>query len=136
MNTSESDKSYKRSQVAQKLNLTIDTIRNWEMNGLLKVKRKENGYRVYYENDINRLKIIRSLRCANYSLSAILRMMNKLESEQNSAYEMYEILNTPGDDESIISVCDNLVDSLESAIENAGDAKKILEEIKKINPPL
>ena len=63
-------------------------------------------------------------------------MMNKLESEQNSAYEMYEILNTPGDDESIISVCDNLVDSLESAIENAGDAKKILEEIKKINPPL
>lgn len=136
MKTSESDKSYKRSQVAKKLNLTIDTIRNWEMNGLLKVKRKENGYRVYYENDINRLKIIRSLRCANYSLSAILRMMNKLEAEQNSAYEMYEILNTPDEDESIISVCDNLVDSLESAIENAGDAKKILEEIKKTNPPL
>lgn len=59
------DVVYKRAQAAKELGLTIDTIRNWEMNGLLTVKRMQNGYRVYDSNDINRLKIIRSLRCAN-----------------------------------------------------------------------
>lgn len=37
------DVFYKRAQAAKELGLTIDTIRNWEMNGLLTVKRKENG---------------------------------------------------------------------------------------------
>lgn len=36
---------YTRSQAAKELGLTIDTIRNWEMNGLLTVKRKQNGWR-------------------------------------------------------------------------------------------
>lgn len=130
---------YKRAQAAKELGLTIDTIHNWEMNGLIQVKRKENGYRVYDENDMNRLKIIRSLRCANYSLSAILRMLNKLEFEQKHASEMFDLLNTPDEDESIISACDRLVVSLQNAIENAYDVKEILEDIKqikKINPPL
>ncbi|MGN0701492.1 MAG: MerR family transcriptional regulator, partial [Oscillospiraceae bacterium] len=74
------DAVYTMAQAAKELGLTIDTIRNWEMNGLLTVKRKQNGYRVYDSNDINRLKIIRSLRCANYSLSAILRMLKKYDS--------------------------------------------------------
>ena len=47
------------------------------------VKRKKNGYRVYDANDIKRLKIIRSLRYANYSLSAILRMLKKYDSGMN-----------------------------------------------------
>ena len=68
--------TYKRTQAANELGVTIDTLRNWEMNGLIKVKRRENGYRIYTENDMNRLRIIRTLRCANYSLSAILRMLN------------------------------------------------------------
>lgn len=132
--------SYKRAQAANELGLTIDTIRNWEMNGLITVKRKDNGYRIYDANDMNRLKIIRSLRCANYSLSAILRMLNKLESEQSKKErDIFNILNTPEDDENIISACDRLVDSLNRAIENAYEVIRILKEIKqmkKINPPL
>lgn len=69
---------FTRKQTADYLKVTMDTLRNWEMNGLLAVKRKQNGYRVYTESDINRLKIIRTLRCANYSLSAILRMINAM----------------------------------------------------------
>ena len=109
------------------------------MNGLITVRRKENGYRVYDENDMNCLRVIRSLRCANYSLSAILRMMVKLRSSQNDAGDIYEILNTPDEGESIVSACDRLVVSLQTAIENAASAKPIIEEIKeleKINPPL
>lgn len=120
---------YKRAQAAKELGLTIDTIRNWEMNGLLTVKRKQNGYRVYDSNDMNRLKIIRSLRCANYSLSAILRMLNKYDSgtDRNNALD---ILNTPESGEDIISVCDRLIDSLENAIKNAYEVISILKEIK------
>ena len=36
-----------RKEAADQLDTTIDALRNWEMNGLLQVKRKQNGYRVY-----------------------------------------------------------------------------------------
>lgn len=67
-----------RQEAADYLEVTIDTLRNWEMNGLLRVKRMKNGYRVYNHEDVQRLKLIRSLRCANYSLSAILRLLQVL----------------------------------------------------------
>lgn len=50
----------KRKEVSEYLNISMDTLRNWEMNGLLTIKRKENGYRVDTDDDIRRLKIIRS----------------------------------------------------------------------------
>ena len=130
--TSKTEKPFlKRSEAATELNLTIDTIRNWEMNGLLKVKRKKNGYRIYDSDDINRLKIIRSLRCSNYSLSAILRMLNVLEYRMNkSRTDILEVLNTPDESEDIISVCDRLVFSLEKAEENARDVICLINEIK------
>lgn len=69
---------------------------------------------------MNRLKIIRSLRCANYSLSAILRMLNKLDGRiHKSESDILNILNTPEAEEDIISVCDRLTVSLEKAIKNA-----------------
>lgn len=125
------DVLYKRAQAAKELGLTIDTIRNWEMNGLLTVKRKLNGYRVYDSNDINRLKIIRSLRCANYSLSAILRMLKKYDNGMKKN-DILNILNTPEDEEDIISACDRLIDSLEKAIKNAYEVISILKEIKQM----
>ena len=113
------------------MGLTIDTIRNWEMNGLLTVKRRQNGYRIYDSGDINRLKIIRSLRCANYSLSAILRMLKRLDDGTDGG-NMIDILNTPDDDDDIISACDRLIESLDNAIQNAYEVIAIIAEIKKM----
>ena len=117
------------SLVNQYLNVTIDTLRNWEMNGLLKVKRKQNGYRVYTDEDIKRLKIISALRCANYSLSAILRMLNALSSNPNT--NIKTVLDTPKDDDEIISVCDKLITSLKEAEHNAKTMKSHLQIMKK-----
>ncbi len=128
--------TYKRTQAANELGVTIDTLRNWEMNGLIKVKRRENGYRIYTENDMNRLRIIRTLRCANYSLSAILRMLNSYAPRQDTDADIFALLNTPEEGEDIVSVCDKLAVSLEAAIANAQDVIRILKEMKKINPPL
>ncbi len=45
---------------------------------------------------------------------------------------MYDLLNTPENDDSIISACDKLVDSLDIAIENAYDVIEILKELKQM----
>lgn len=125
----------KRKEVSDKLGITMDTLRNWEMNGLLKIKRKENGYRIYDYEDINKLKIIRALRCANYSLSSILRMMNAIF--RDGSVDASQVLNTPDENEDIVSACDKLIVSLYTAKENAEVIIEILSEMKSkySNPP-
>lgn len=44
-------RTYRRKEAADILGVTIDTLRNWELNGLFTVKRTENRYRVYTEED-------------------------------------------------------------------------------------
>lgn len=117
----------KRAETAKYLNITIDTLRNWEMNGLFSVKRQVNGYRVYTGEDINRLKIIRSLRCANYSLESILRMLSALSVNPEASIE--QALDMPKPDEDIISVYDRLLTSLNDAEANAKTMLKMLGEI-------
>lgn len=116
-----------RQDAADYLQVTIDTLRNWELNGLITIKRKQNGYRVYTAEDIRLLKIIRSLRCANYSLSAILRMLNSLS--QNPKAAIRQVIDTPKENDDIISVCDRLLTSLHDAERNA---EEMLVRIKKM----
>ena len=132
----EKDFNLKRKEASELLGISMDTLRNWEMNGLVNIKRKQNGYRIYTYEDIQRLKVIRSLRCGNYSLSAILRMLNKL-SEHNEA-DINEVLNSPNENEDIISVCDKLIISLNLAAKNAEEILEMLYEMKRkySNPPL
>lgn len=125
----ENEQTLKRKEVSEMLGISMDTLRNWEMNGLFKVKRKENGYRVYTDDDIRKLKIIRSLKCANYSLSAILRMINELD--RNSKTDISAVLNTPNHNEEIISSCDMLIISLNTAKANAISIKSMLYGMKK-----
>lgn len=124
--------SLTRKEAADYLKVSMDTLRNWEMNGLLTVKRKQNGYRVYTDEDIRRLKIIRSLRCANYSLSAILRMLNTLS--QNPGADIRQVIDTPKENDDIISVCDKLLTSLQYAEQNAKIMLSYLDKMKKQFP--
>lgn len=118
-----------RKEAADYLQISIDTLRNWEMNGLLTVKRKQNGYRVYTDEDFRQLKIIRSLRCANYSLSSILRMLNTLS--RNPDADIRQVIDTPKENDDIISVCDKLLTSLHYAEQNAKVMLSHLEKMKK-----
>lgn len=118
----------KRKDVSELLDISMDTLRNWEMNGLLTVKRKDNGYRIYTDEDIQRLKIIRSLRCANYSLEAVLRLLQQLS--QNPDTDIPAILNTPRQTDDIISVCDRLIVSLSAAEKNAVTILDMLQDMK------
>ncbi|MFR8517075.1 MAG: MerR family transcriptional regulator, partial [Emergencia timonensis] len=108
--------------------ISMDTLRNWEMNGLLTVKRKENGYRVYTDEDIQRLKIIRTLRVANYSLESILRMLSQLSRDPEA--DIRELLNTPDEEANIITACDKLIESLKDAVKNAQSMIEMLKDMK------
>lgn len=130
-------KVLKRKEVSALLHISIDTLRNWEMNGLIKIKRKENGYRIYNDEDIRKLKIIRTLRCANYSLSSILRMLNELSVDPD--VDIKEVIGMRENDEDIITACDKLLKSLSTAKVNALIIKEEITKLKidyKNNPPL
>lgn len=118
----------KRSETAKLLQISTDTLRNWEMNGLLTVKRMDNGYRVYTGEDIDRLKVIRSLRFANYSLESILHMLSTLSI--NPEADIEQALDIPSPENDIIYVCDQLLTSLGLAQKNAEIMCNMLYEIK------
>ncbi len=124
----ESPRRLKRKDVSELLGVSMDTLRNWEMNGLLTVKRRANGYRVYSDEDIRRLKIIRALRRAHYSLESILRLLQRLS--QDPAADLRAALDTPPPTDEIVSVCDRLLSSLLAAERNASAILDILQDMK------
>lgn len=117
-----------RRETADYLHITIDTLRNWELNGLITVKRRMNGYRVYTDSELRRLTIIKSLRYANFSLAAILRMLSVLDQEPE--VNIRTVIDTPDRGEEIITTCDNLLTSLAKAKSNA---QEILDRIRILN---
>lgn len=117
-------------EAAEHLQISMDALRNWEMNGLLTIKRRQNGYRVYTDEDIRLLKIIRSLRCGNYSLAAILRMLKALST--NPEISIREVIDTPKESDDIISACDQLLTSLQDAEKNADNMLIQLKKMKKL----
>lgn len=104
---------------AKILDITMDTLRNWERNNLIHIPRHpSNGYRLYGCDEINKLRVIRVLRRSNYSNMAILRAMQKLES--GSAEGLREALDSPDLDEERGYLC--FTDTLLTALYTASSA--------------
>ena len=96
---------------ARVLNLSVDMLRNWERNGLLTVPRNpDNGYREYGQPEMARLRVIRMLRGAGYSLMAILRMLTQLDRGESSG--LREALDTPRPDEDVYTAADHWLTTL------------------------
>lgn len=70
-----------RNGAAKLLGVSINVIVYWERNGLLEVPRSKNGYRVYGEDEIKLLRVIKALRQENYSTQCIGRMLKKLKTK-------------------------------------------------------
>ncbi|MBT3362627.1 MAG: MerR family transcriptional regulator [Chloroflexi bacterium] len=68
------------SKAAQLLHTTKDALYNWERNGMIGVPRDpKSGYRLYGTSELNRLRVIRTLRQARFSTMSILRMLHLLD---------------------------------------------------------
>ena len=115
-------------EAAQLLDVTTDTLRSWERNGLLEVGRDlRNGYRLYGPAEIRRLRVIRLLARAGYSTMAILRALLRLDRTQNA--DLRQALDTPRPDEDVYSAADRWLSTLAAQEQRALDLISQLDEI-------
>jgi DNA-binding transcriptional MerR regulator len=113
-------------EVAARLKVTRDVLRNWERNGLISVPRDPgNGYRLYSVSEISRLRVIRMLRQAGYSMMAVLRML--LQLDEGEAGNLREALDTPREDEDVYSAADRWLTALTNWEQRAEDMIALLE---------
>lgn len=118
----------KIKDAASLLRVTIDMLRNWERNGLLQVPRDpSNGYRQYGAAEIARLRVIRMLSRAGYSIMAILRMM--LVLNQGQRQDLRQVLDTPRPDEDVFTAADRWLTSLTEQEQRARSMIYLLEEM-------
>jgi DNA-binding transcriptional MerR regulator len=107
--TDTTTKTMRIGEAAQLLDVTADQLRNWERNGLIEVPRDQhNGYRLYRAAEIGRLRVVRMLLRAGYSMMAILRMLLQLDRGTDPR----QALDTPHPDEDVHTAADQWLSSL------------------------
>lgn len=110
------------------LGLSRDILRNWERNGLIVVPRTEaNSYRMYGPQEISRLRVIRMLVNAGYSLMSILRML--LQLDRGEIRDLRYALDTPQPDEDVYMASDRWLSTLDYEEQRA---RKVIELIESI----
>jgi DNA-binding transcriptional MerR regulator len=115
-------------EVSKLLGVSHDVIRNWERNGLIRVRRNSyNNYRLFSKRDIERLRIIRMLSHAGYSHMAMLRMF--IELDGGNARDLKKVLDTPRPDEDIFTAADNWLTTLRAQEKLAKHVIKMILEI-------
>jgi len=115
-------------QAARLLGVTTDVLRNWERNGLIQTPRDpRNGYRLYGAVEIGRLRVIRMLSRAGYSMMAILRMLLQLDRGQTE--HLRQALDTPRPDEDVYSAADRWLSTLAAFEQRAQELIAQLEEM-------
>ena len=115
-------------QVARYLGVSIDVLRNWDRNGLINIPRDpSNGYRRYGAPEISRLRVIRMLSRAGYSLSAILRML--LQLDRGETTDLRHALDTPRPDEDAYLASDRWISTLTDQEKRARAIIALLEEM-------
>lgn len=115
-------------KTANLIDVTIDTLRHWERNGLITVPRNPaNGYRLYGSSEIGRLRVIRVLTRSGFSTMAVLRMVRQLD--RGFREQLAKVLDTPGEDEDILYATDRWLSTLK---EHEDRARKIINQLQYI----
>lgn len=84
--------SYGIKDVAEKLNLSVSTIRYYDKEGLLPfIERKESGYRVFNEGDVQLLKIIECMKKTGMQIKDIKRFIDYVKEGDSSLQKRYEL---------------------------------------------
>jgi len=73
---------YRISELAERLGLSRSTLLYYERIGLLQGKRLSNSYRVYSNDDLERLQLVQQLQAAGLSLQECIEFFSKGLSQQ------------------------------------------------------
>lgn len=115
-----------RRDAAAQIGVSIDVLRDWERNGLIRIPRTGSRRR-YGIHEMNRLKIIAILRSAQFSQMSIRRMLQKLDCGET---DLLTALDTPDQTEDIISVADKYITSLTSALDDVEGMLALLKQME------
>jgi DNA-binding transcriptional MerR regulator len=120
------DEPLRIGETAKLLDVTTDQLRNWERNGLIEVPRdSRNNYRLYGAAEIGRLRVIRMLLRAGYSMMAVLRMLLQIDRGADPR----QALDTPHPDEDVHTAADRWLSSL---AEQERRAQSIIAQLEKM----
>lgn len=122
-----------RQEAAMSLGVSIDVLRNWELNGLIEVPRDPRSrYRQYGPKEMSRLELIRLLRMANHSLMAILRMLKQID-QPNLDSNSEPKLDCDFEPESELDVASDLTYATDQWVKSLGrvqrESKALLNQI-------
>ncbi len=66
----------KTKEVVALMNISQDTLRYYEKVGVIPpVNRDENGYRIYNDNDLNWIYLVKNLRNAGVSIESLIEFL-------------------------------------------------------------
>lgn len=81
--------SHQIGDVAERMHLSLRTLRYWEEVGLIEPSgRSTGGYRVYSGEDVERISLIRSMKVADFTIEELRELMglvNSLRSRDQDA---------------------------------------------------
>lgn len=123
------DAVYRHQDVAKKLQLTEETIRNWERNGLFTVARNAQNRRQYSEHDLQKLLIIRTLRSAHFSITSIRQLFEEIEQIADVT-DIHALLNSPAFYQEFYHVTDELETNLKRAIADVVSIIELLQALR------
>ncbi len=86
---------YKIGEIARLADVTPDTIRFYEKQGLMGHKeRTEGGYRLFTEHDLQRLRFIRYAKQLGFTLEAITELLSiRVDPEHHTCQESKQIVD-------------------------------------------
>lgn len=119
-------KTYTHREVAKQLQLTEETIRNWERNGLFDVTRNVQNRRQYTELDVQKLYVIRTLRSAHFSIASIHHLFTSLHHE---TLNVRDLLCLPTFQQEFYHVNDALQQNLKKAMIDVTSIIALLETL-------
>lgn len=119
-----------RKQAAALLGITVETVRNWEKNGLIHASCSGSmGERQYAGDMQDRLRVVYMLRQAGYSVAAIHHSLSVYDEGQQDVHSVLAALNNPRDQD-IVSAGDRWLFELDRVLEAADDIPAIFDQME------
>jgi len=81
------------NDIARKVDVAPDTVRYYTRVGLLKPNRHpDNGYKIFHQNDISRLRFIRQAQALGFTLKEIAEILGDAEAGSSPCPKVRDII--------------------------------------------